>query len=116
MTSLAIQGDDMHLAAIQQLLQEADAQTPYPFRSAAEIVVTMTEELGEVVTEVSLLERIGTKAEWSKEPSTDSLAKELLHLMNMIVVLANRYAIDLDQAYNAYLQQIAGASKHNSTS
>jgi NTP pyrophosphatase (non-canonical NTP hydrolase) len=106
----------MHLAAIQKLLQEADAQTPYPFRSAAEIVVTMTEELGEVVTEVSLLERIGTKAGWSKEPSTDRLAEELLHLMNMIVVLAKRYAIDLDQAYNAYVHQMARASQQNSIS
>jgi NTP pyrophosphatase (non-canonical NTP hydrolase) len=104
----------MNIATIQQSLQKTDDPMPYPFRSAAEIVVTITEELGEVVTEVSLLERIGTKAGWSKEPSTDRLAEELLHLLNMIFVLANRYAIDLDQAYSAYLRQTTPASQQDS--
>jgi NTP pyrophosphatase (non-canonical NTP hydrolase) len=95
----------MDLVAIQQFLQQADAQMPHPFHSAAEIVLTITEELGEVVTEVALFERIGTKAGCSKEPSTERLAEEMLHLLNMIFVLANHYAIDLDQAYTAYIQQ-----------
>jgi hypothetical protein len=44
-------------------LQELQAQAlENPFRSSTEIMLTMTEELGEVATEVALLEQIGSKA------------------------------------------------------
>jgi hypothetical protein len=62
----------MDLATIQQWLQAADAKQPYPFRSSAECVTAMVEELGEVATEVALLERIGTKAGWSKASETEA--------------------------------------------
>ena len=73
-----------------------------PFRSPAEVMVTITEELGEVTKEVSLLERIGSKAGWECEPSRERLSEELLHLLNMVFVLANRYDIDLESAYQRY--------------
>ena len=95
----------MDLAAIQHFIRQADSQLPNPLRSAAEHVVAMTEELGEVATEVALLERIGTKAGWNKEPSTERLTTELLHLLNTLVGLANHYQIDLDTACVAYLSQ-----------
>ena len=40
---------------------------------------------------------IGTKAEWEKEPSTESSAEELTHLLNVIITLADLYEIDLDE-------------------
>src|SRR5215510_13042225 len=93
----------MDLATVQQWLQATDAKQPYPFRSSAECVTAMVEELGEVATEVALLEQIGTKAGWSKAPSTERLTIELLHLSNTLIALANRYNIDLDRAYLEYM-------------
>ena len=95
----------MDLAAIQQWLQATDIKQPYPFRSSAECVTAMVEELGEVATEVALLERIGTKAGWSKAPSIEHLTTELIQLLNTLIALANRYDIDLDRAYVAYMRQ-----------
>src|SRR4051812_9095559 len=73
-------GGCMDLATIQEWLRAADAQQPHPFRSSAECVTAMVEELGEVATEIALLEQIGTKAVWSKTPSTERLTTELIQL------------------------------------
>ncbi|MFN8491521.1 MAG: hypothetical protein U0350_28245 [Caldilineaceae bacterium] len=96
----------MDLATLQQFLRNDQAQTAYPFRSPAEILVTLTEELGEVIKEVSLFERIGTKAGWDKAPSHADLTEEMLHLLNLIFVLANHYQIDLAQAYTDYINRV----------
>jgi NTP pyrophosphatase (non-canonical NTP hydrolase) len=74
---------------------------PNPFRSGTEIMLAITEEAGEVATEVALLERVGTKAGWEKEPSAERLAEELAHLLNLTVTLANFYQVDLEQVYEA---------------
>ena len=95
----------MEISTIQQFLREDQARMDNPFRSPAEILVTITEELGEVVKEVSLFERIGTKAGWSKAPSREHLTEEMLHLINLVFVLANQYQVDLDQAYTGYMAQ-----------
>jgi hypothetical protein len=64
-------------------VQELQAQAlENPFRSGTEIMLTMTEELGEVATEVALLERIGSKANWQKAPTTEQLAEDIKHLLN----------------------------------
>jgi hypothetical protein len=60
-----------------------------PFRSGTKIMLAMTEELGEVATEVALLERIGSKANW--QPKS--------HLLNCTFALANRVEIDLNETY-----------------
>ena len=95
----------MDLATIQQWLRATDTKQPYPFRSSAECVTAMVEELGEAATEVALLERIGTKAGWSKTPSIEHLTTELIQLLNTLIALANRYDIDLDHAYAGYMRQ-----------
>jgi len=99
----------MDLAVIQHWLQATDAIQPYPFRSGAECITALVEELGEIATEVALLERIGTKAGWSKAPSTERLTTELVQLFNILITLANRYEIDLDRAYTTYVQQASEA-------
>jgi len=99
----------MDLVTIQKWLQEIDTKKPYPFRSSAECITAMVEELGEVATEVALLERIGTKAGWTKAPSTERLTVELIQLFNTLIALANRYDIDLDHAYLEYMRQASEA-------
>lgn len=92
----------MQISQLQHLLRQSDMQMTNHFRSPAEVMITITEELGEVAKEVSLLERIGSKAEWEREPSRERLSEELLHLLNMVFVLANRYEINLESAYQRY--------------
>lgn len=62
-------------------------------------MLAITEEVGEVAQEVALLERIGTKAGWQKEPSKERLSKEISNLLNCIVSLANHYGIDIEDEY-----------------
>lgn len=81
-----------------QARQQIEAtQMKAPFRSGAEIMLALTEELGEVATEVALLDQIGTKAEWEIGPSRERLATEMSNVLNLLCVLANHYDIDLDQ-------------------
>jgi NTP pyrophosphatase (non-canonical NTP hydrolase) len=63
------------------------------FRSAADIVLALTEELGEVATEVALLERVGTKTAWTRDPDVERLRDEISHLRNLLGALAEWYNI-----------------------
>jgi len=76
-----------------------------PFRSSTEVLLTITEELGEVAQEVALLEKVGPKAGWQKEPSRERLAEEITHLINTVVVLADSQDIDLDEVYSRWFDQ-----------
>ena len=91
----------MRIEMLQQQLKKSVPEMSRPFASGIEILATMTEELGEVAKEVQLLEQIGTKAEWEREPSRERLAEEISHLINVTLVLANQYEIDLDAYYSA---------------
>ena len=91
----------MEIGTIQEWVGKQGAALPNPFRSGTEIMLAIAEEAGEVATEVALLERVGTKAGWEKEPSTARLAEELTHLLNLTVALANFYGVDLEHVYEA---------------
>jgi NTP pyrophosphatase (non-canonical NTP hydrolase) len=90
----------MEIKTVQNYLKDATRDMPNPFRSAAEIMTTIVEEVGEVAQEISLFEQIGTKAEWERKPSKERLAEEMTHLLNVIFTLANLYDIDLDAVYS----------------
>lgn len=70
-----------------------------PYRSGTEAVLAITEELGEVATEVALLEQVGSKTQWQKDPSVERLAEEMTHLLNSIFALANHFDIALSEVY-----------------
>ncbi len=75
-------------------------KTKNPPLSGAEFMLAATEELGEVAQEVALLEQIGSKAQWQKEPSLERLGTEISHALNCLIALANHYQIDLEKVYN----------------
>jgi NTP pyrophosphatase (non-canonical NTP hydrolase) len=64
--------------------------------SATEIMLAVTEEIGEVAQEVALIERIGSKAHWQKAGSAERLGEEISHALNCLVALAHHYRIDLE--------------------
>jgi len=87
----------MNLQQLQENVRNSPILAPNPFRNASEIMLAATEELGEVAQEVALLEHVGTKQAWSKEPSIERLGCEIVNVLNCIVALANHYEIDLEQ-------------------
>lgn len=56
----------MDFRAMQIEMRQSVAKMKAPFRSGTEIMLALTEEVGEVAREVALHEHIGTKAEWDK--------------------------------------------------
>ena len=91
----------MDFATWQGLLAGSGNEMQQPFRSGAELMLTITEELGEVAKEVAQLEQVGSKVTWEQEPSAERLGEEMTHLLNVIGLLANFYKIDLDAIYTA---------------
>lgn len=89
----------MNLKELQEKVRVSPILQPNPFKSASEIMLAATEELGEVAQEVALLEKVGTKASWTKEASTERLGGEITNAINCLVSLANHYDIDLEAAY-----------------
>ena len=73
-------------------------------QGALEIVAAIAEELGEVVTEVSLFEQIGNKINWERKADKEKLAREISQLLINIMSLASFYEIDIDQAFNKLLE------------
>ena len=65
-----------------------------------EIVAALAEELGEVVTEVALFEKIGNKINWKRKADKNLLAREISQLLVNLLSLASHYKIDVDKAYD----------------
>jgi len=61
------------------------------FTNSSEIVLALTEELGEVAQEVALLEEIGTKKDWDKKGDVERLKKEISDVRNLLERLENYY-------------------------
>lgn len=95
----------MELNKLQKYIADTQRQMKTPFRSGAEIMLALTEEIGEISREVALLEQIGSKTEWNKSPSNANLAEEMIHAINLLFVLANQFDLDLSQAYVEYLEK-----------
>jgi NTP pyrophosphatase (non-canonical NTP hydrolase) len=89
------------LNELQTRVKKNTSSMKKPCSSGAEFMLAATEELGEVAQEVALLEWIGSKAEWQKEPSVERLSTEISHALNCLIALANHYQIDLEKAYNS---------------
>ena len=95
----------MELSALQKEVRASVAVAKAPYRSGTEVVLMMTEELGEVATEVALLEQVGSKAAWQKEPDVARLAEEITHLLNNTFALANHFGIDLSDVYRSKISR-----------
>lgn len=89
----------MNLKELQEKVKTSPVLAPNPFKNSSEIMLAAIEELGEVAQEVALLEKVGTKAGWSKEPSVERLGSEIANTVNCLIALANYYDIDLEKEY-----------------
>ena len=69
-----------------------------------EIIAAITEELGEVVTEVALFEQIGNKVNWKRKADKQLLAREISQLLINVMSLASHYDINMDEAFQDLLE------------
>jgi hypothetical protein len=90
----------MDLKDLQRNIKVSCATMKTPFRSGTEIMLGLMEEIGEIATEVALLEQVGSKSEWEKKPNRERLAEGMTHAINLLVTLANNYDIDLNAVYD----------------
>ena len=97
----------MDLTDLQEAVKRGVATFKTPYRSGTEVMLALTEELGEVATEVALLEQVGSKSQWQKEPSVTRLAEEMTHLLNNAFALANYFHIDLAEVYRHKIAESA---------
>ena len=95
----------MELSRLQKYIADTQHQMKMPFRSGAEIMLALIEEIGEISREVALLEQIGSKTEWHKSPSSANLAEEMIRAINLLLTLANQFDLDLSQAYVEYIEK-----------
>ena len=68
-----------------------------PERSAAEKIVLLVEEVGEVARSIRLQE--GLHSRKSAPLNTDHLGDELVDVLNYLLDIANHYEIDMDEAF-----------------
>ena len=88
------------MSDLQTRVQVSNANLKAPLSNGTQIMLAITEEIGEVAQEVALLERVGSKATWQKEASVERLGEEIRHALNCLTSLANHYQIDLEKVYN----------------
>lgn len=67
-------------------------------QTPVEIMLAITEEIGEVAKEVALFEQVGNKVNWKRTADKELLAEEISHLLVNVITLASAYDISVDEA------------------
>jgi NTP pyrophosphatase (non-canonical NTP hydrolase) len=88
----------MELHNLQKAVRVRGSEMGIKPQSATEIMLGITEELGEVAKEVALFEQVGNKVNWKREADRELLAEEIAQLMVNVVSLATHYDINLEEA------------------
>jgi len=87
----------MDLDFLQKEVQERGKKMGIKPQTPVEVLVGITEELGEVAKEVALFEKIGNKVNWKRNPDKALLAEEISHLLVNVVSLASHYEIKISE-------------------
>lgn len=74
-------------------------------QTSVDIMLGITEELGEVAKEVALFEKVGNKVNWKRSADKDLLAEEIAQLLVNIFGLASHYDISVDEALTRLFQK-----------
>jgi len=87
----------MDLDFLQKEVQERGKKMNIKPQTPVEVLVGITEELGEVAKEVALFEKIGNKVNWKRNPDKALLSEEISHLLVNVVSLASHYEIKISE-------------------
>lgn len=85
------------LADLQQFIAAVVHEKGWDVRTPAELMLMLTEEVGEVAKAVRKESKLG----YDKPETTDHLGEELADVLNLTADIANHFNIDLEQAFQA---------------
>jgi len=93
----------MSLAEIQQRVDQWIDQYEIGYFQPLTNIARLTEEVGELAREVN--HRFGQKPKKAEEPPGD-LGMEMADILFVIVCMANREGIDLDEAFERMMKKV----------
>lgn len=85
----------MNLLEIQQLVEKIAGKFPEE-EDALDMLARLTEECGEVASEIRKMEKKGSKVYFNISTNREKLADELVDVLNVIASIANLYGLNLD--------------------
>lgn len=94
----------MELKQVQVSVTERGKALKMKKQKPLEVLAAITEELGEVATEVSLFEKIGNKVNWKRKADKKLLEREIAQLLVNVIGLATVYKIDVEKAMEDLLK------------
>ena len=89
----------MNLLEIQQLVKKIAEKFPEE-ENALDMLARLTEECGEVASEIRKMGKKGSKVYFNLSTSREKLADELVDVLNVIASIANLYGLNLDTESN----------------
>ena len=98
----------MNLLEIQQLVKKMGEKFPEE-EDALDILARLTEECGEVASEIRKMGKKGSKVYFNLSTSREKLADELVDVLNVIASIANLYRLNLDtesDRRNAHIKRV----------
>ena len=88
----------MDLATLQKEVRERGIKMGIKPQTAVDIMLGITEEVGEVAKEVALFEQVGNKVNWKRSADKELLAEEISQVLVNVISLASHYDINVDEA------------------
>ena len=85
----------MNLLEIQQLVKKIAKKFPEE-EDALDMLARLTEECGEVASEIRKMEQKGSKVYFKISTNREKLADELVDVLNVIASIANLYGLNLN--------------------
>jgi len=98
----------MNLIEVQQLVKKIAEKFPEE-EDALDMLARLTEECGEVASEIRKMEKKGSKVYFNLSASKEKLADELVDVLNVIASIANLYGLNLDtesDRRNAHIKEV----------
>ena len=98
----------MNLLEIQQLVKKMAEEFPEE-ENALDMLGRLTEECGEVASEIRKMEKKGSKVYFNISTNREKLADELVDVSNVIASIANLYGLNLDiesDRRNAHIKKV----------
>jgi len=89
----------MNLLEIQQFVKKIAEKFPEK-EDAFDMLARLTEECGEVASEIRKIEKKGSKVYFNLSTSKEKLADELVDVLNVIASIANLYGLNLNTESN----------------
>lgn len=89
----------MNLLEIQQFVKKIAEKFPEE-EDVLDMLARLTEECGEVASEIRKMEKKGSKVYFDISTNKEKLADELVDVLNAIASIANFYGLNLDTESN----------------